>query len=41
MTKFHPFDSSYKGITGWMSRKVMIYLGIGLIILIIYRYFLE
>lgn len=41
MTKFHPFDSSYKGITNWMNRKVMFYLGLGLAALIIYRYFLQ
>jgi len=41
MTKFNPFDSNYKGITGWMNRKIMLYLGLGLALLIIYRYFLE
>jgi len=41
MTKFHPFDSSYKGITAWMNRKVMFYLGLGLVALIVYRYFLQ
>jgi len=41
MTDFNPFGPNYKGITGWMNRKVMLYLGLGLILLIIYRYFLE
>jgi len=41
MVKFNPFDPKYTGITSWMNRKVMIFLGIGLVILIIYRYFLE
>ena len=41
MGGFNPFGSDYKGITAWMNRKVMFYLGIGLVILIIYRYFLE
>lgn len=40
MVKFNPFDSSYKGITGWMSRRVMIYIGIILVILILYRHFI-
>jgi hypothetical protein len=41
MAQFNPFDSKYTGITGWMNRKVMIFLGLGLVLLIIYRYFLE
>lgn len=40
MVKFNPFDSSYKGITGWMSHRVMIYIGIILVILILYRHFI-
>ncbi|WP_275040826.1 hypothetical protein [Candidatus Nitrosotenuis uzonensis] len=39
MVKFNPFDPSYKGITSWMSRRVMIYLGLALLALIVYRYF--
>jgi hypothetical protein len=41
MGGFNPFGSDYKGITSWMNRKVMIYLGLGLIFLIIYRYLME
>ena len=41
MTDFNPFGRNYKGTTSWMNRKVMLYLGLGLILLIIYRYFLE
>ncbi|MEM3144122.1 MAG: hypothetical protein QXW91_05810 [Candidatus Nitrosotenuis sp.] len=40
MVRFNPFDPSYKGITSWMSKRVMIYLGILLAVLLLYRHFI-